>query len=131
MRVIVDIDVPDLDRAIAFYRDAVGLQLSRLMDGHVAELAGASCMLYLLQKPEGSRAAKGSVQERRYGERHWTPVHVDFVVDDVEAAALRATSAGAQRESDYIEWRGSKCITFSDPFGNGFCLIEFEAETYD
>jgi hypothetical protein len=25
---------------------------------------------------------------------------------------------------------GSKCITFSDPFGHGFCLIEFAGDTY-
>ncbi len=27
-------------------------------------------------------------------------------------------------------WMGSKCITFSDPFGHGFCLIEFAGDTY-
>jgi predicted enzyme related to lactoylglutathione lyase len=129
VRAIVNIDVPDLDRAIAFYRDAVGLRLARIIDDDVAELEGASCALYLLQKPEGAGAAGDSGDERRYG-RHWTPVHVDFVVDDVEAAAARALSAGAVRESDCIEWRGSKCITFSDPFGHGFCLIEFEAGSY-
>jgi hypothetical protein len=52
-------------------------------------------------------------------------VHIDFVVDDVLAAAGRAKDAGARQESECIEWRGSKCITFSDPFGHGFCLIEF------
>jgi hypothetical protein len=57
-------------------------------------------------------------------------VHLDFVVDDVERAALQAERAGAVRESDVIEWRGSRCITFADPFGHGFCLIELEAGTY-
>ncbi len=58
MRVIVNMDVPDLDRAIEFYRDAVGLELSRIIDSDVAELAGASCTLYLLQKPARSPAAR-------------------------------------------------------------------------
>jgi predicted enzyme related to lactoylglutathione lyase len=130
MRAIIDIDVPDLERGIAFYRDAVGLKLTRVMDGDIAELAGASCMIYLLAKPEGSRASKSGAQERRYTDRHWTPVHVDFVVDDIDEAVARALRAGAVRESDCIEWRGSQCITFSDPFGHGFCLIAFDAETY-
>ena len=40
------------------------------------------------------------------------------------------TAAGGIRESECVEWNGSKCITFSDPFGHGFCLIEFADETY-
>jgi hypothetical protein len=57
-------------------------------------------------------------------------VHIDFVVDDINEAAERAVNAGARQESECIEWRGSKCITFSDPFSHGFCLIEFKEETY-
>jgi hypothetical protein len=62
--------------------------------------------------------------------RHWTPVHLDFVVDDLAAPAERAIRAGAKREYECVEWCGSRCITFSDPFGHGFCLIEFDGETY-
>jgi predicted enzyme related to lactoylglutathione lyase len=57
-------------------------------------------------------------------------VHIDFVVDDIEKAAERVAAAGGIRESECVEWNGSKCITFSDPFGHGFCLIEFAGETY-
>jgi predicted enzyme related to lactoylglutathione lyase len=57
-------------------------------------------------------------------------VHIDFVVDDIETAAERVAAAGGIRESECVEWKGSKCITFSDPFGHGFCLIEFADETY-
>jgi predicted enzyme related to lactoylglutathione lyase len=129
MKVIVNIDVPELARGIAFYTAALGLQLSRTLDEDVAELTGASCVIYLLQNPTGSRPAAPPARVRDYA-RHWTPVHLDFVVDDVEQAARRALSAGAHQQSDCVEWRGSKCITFSDPFGNGFCLIEFEAGSY-
>jgi hypothetical protein len=86
-------------------------------------------VLYLLRKDPGSRPANGAPRGREYA-RHWTPVHLDFVVDDVEAAAELAVQAGAKRESGCIEWRGSRCITLSDPFGHGFCVIEFAAETY-
>jgi predicted enzyme related to lactoylglutathione lyase len=129
MRILVNIDVPELAPAIDFYRAALGLQLSRVIDGDVAELSGASSLLYLLQKPAGSAPARDSGDARDYA-RHWTPVHMDFVVDDVEAAAKRALAAGARQESECVEWKGSRCITFSDPFGNGFCLIEFAGDGY-
>jgi predicted enzyme related to lactoylglutathione lyase len=118
VKLLINIDVPELRRAIDFYRAALGLQLIRVIDGDVAELTGGSSVLYLLQKPE-----------RQYA-RHWTPVHIDFVVDDVEGAAKRALAAGARQESECIEWKGSRCMTFSDPFGHGFCLIEFTGESY-
>ena len=129
MRVIVNIDVPDLAAAIDFYTAALGLELNRTMEGDVAELMGATSVIYLLQNPAGSNPTGTRSSARNYA-RHWTPVHMDFVVDDVIEAAKRASAAGATRESECIEWNGSKCITFSDPFGHGFCLIEFDGETY-
>lgn len=128
-RVIVNIDVPELQPAIDFYRAAVGAHLLRLLDDDVAELSYGSSLLYLLCKRDGSGATPTGAA-RRF-ERHWTPVHVDFVVDDVDSAVARATAAGATRESERIDWRGSKCVTFSDPFGHGFCLIEFAADSYE
>jgi catechol 2,3-dioxygenase-like lactoylglutathione lyase family enzyme len=129
MRVIVNIDVPDLAPAIDFYCAALGLELRRRLEGDVAELSGASSMIYLLRNPAGSRPVSGLALSRHYA-RHWTPVHMDFVVDDLAKAAGRALDAGAVQESACVEWMGSKCITFSDPFGHGFCLIEFAGETY-
>jgi predicted enzyme related to lactoylglutathione lyase len=129
MRMIVNIDVPALAPAIDFYTAALNLELSRLLDDDVAELTGGSSMVYLLANPAGSRPVPSMGDERAYA-RHWTPVHIDFVVDDVREAAERAKRAGATQERECIEWRGSKCITFSDPFGHGFCLIELEDATY-
>lgn len=129
MRIVVNIDVPELEPAIDFYCSALGLELSRTIDDDVAELAGSSSVIYLLVNASGSAATRSSTEERRYT-RHWTPVHIDFVVDDLAKAKERAIKAGANQESDCVEWRGSKCITFSDPFGHGFCLIEFIGKTY-
>ena len=105
---------------------------TRTLDDDVAELSGASSTIYLLQKARGHRGRAGQpVIERDY-QRHWTPVHFDLVVPDVDAAAARAIAAGARQETGHVDWRGSRCISFSDPFGHGFCFIEFEAnETYD
>jgi predicted enzyme related to lactoylglutathione lyase len=129
MRVVVNIDVPELARGIAFYTAALGLQLSRTLDDDVAELTGASCVLYLLENRPGSRPVATLPLARDYA-RHWTPVHLDFVVDDLDEAAGRALRAGAIQKGECVQWRGSKCITFADPFGNGFCLIAFETGTY-
>ncbi len=129
MQIIVNIDVPALAPAIDFYRDALGLTLRRIIDADVAELAGASSLIYLLAHDAGTPPGVSIGEPRRYS-RHWTAVHVDFVVDDVHEAADRAIKAGAVQESACVEWRGSRCITFSDPFGHGFCLIEFADATY-
>src|SRR5688572_20128504 len=99
MRVLINIDVPALDAAIAFYQSTIGLKLNRIIDGDVAELVGASSVLYLLKKDGGSAVSSVASTMREY-HRHWTPVHLDFVVDDLEAAAKRAILAGAKQESE-------------------------------
>jgi predicted enzyme related to lactoylglutathione lyase len=124
MNLIINIDVPELAAAIAFYTRALGLVHSRTFDGDVAELTGASATIYLLQKDAGTAAVKSPPAEREY-RRHWTPVHFDLVVDDVEIAAKRALAAGAKQESGPVDWCGSRCVSFGDPFGHGFCFIQF------
>ena len=54
---------------------------------------------------------------------------LDFVVDDIDSAKEKVLKAGAKCESECVEWMGSRCITFSDPFGHGFCLIEFSGNS--
>lgn len=129
MRIVINIDVPELAPAIDFYSKALGLELSRILDDDVAELTGTSSIIYLLAKIAGAPTSRSAAEVRRYS-RHWTPVHIDFVVDDLVQATERAIQAGATQESECINWRGSKCITFSDPFRHGFCLIEFVEQTY-
>lgn len=129
-RILINVDVPELQPAIDFYAAAVGARFNRFLDDDVAELTYGSSVMYLLRKADASGATPVREQVRSFT-RHWTPVHVDFVVADIDEAVARATAAGAKRESDRIEWRGSRCVTFSDPFGHGFCLIEFSAAGYE
>lgn len=129
MKLLINIDVPELQAGIDFYCTALPLTLGRILDEDVAELVGAASVVYLLQKQEGSKTAPGLVPGRDY-RRHWTPVHLDFVVDDLDMAAHRAVLAGAVQESECVEWRGSRCISFADPFGHGFCLIQLTGESY-
>ena len=67
---------------------------------------------------------------RRY-QRHWSPIHPDFVVPDIAAAIERATAAGAVQEGETCDAPYGQLAMFADPFGHGFCLIEFNAEGYD
>lgn len=130
MPLLINIDVDDLEKAIAFYTSAFGLHLSRrLFDGSVAELVGATSVIQLLVKPSGSRPTPASAVKREYG-RHWTPVHLDFVVDDISAAVERAVGAGATLEGEVTSDRWGHLATMSDPFGHGFCLVQFLAGGY-
>jgi predicted enzyme related to lactoylglutathione lyase len=128
MALLVNIDVPDLIRAIAFYGEAFGLTVTRRLGAAAAELGGWPVRLYLLQKPEGSPAAADHL--RGY-DRHWTPVHLDVVVPDIEKALSRAEAAGARAETEIRTEAYGKIAVLADPFGHGFCLIEFLGRGYD
>jgi predicted enzyme related to lactoylglutathione lyase len=125
---LVNIDVPDLARAVAFYTEAFGLTVTRRFGTKGAELSGWPVRLYLLQKAEGSAGAGESL--RRY-DRHWTPVHLDVVVDNLEAALSRALAAGGRAETKIRTEAWGKIVLLSDPFGHGLCLIEFLGRGYD
>jgi len=128
MDLLVNIDVPDLAEAIAFYTQAFGLAVNRRLGAEAVELGGLPVRLYLLQKPGGSIGA--GADPRRY-DRHWTPVHVDLAVDDIEAAFLRAVAAGARAETEIRVAAYGRIAMLSDPFGHGFCLIQFLGRGYD
>jgi predicted enzyme related to lactoylglutathione lyase len=122
MKLSVSIDVPSLDDGIAFYGRAFGfVESSRPIDG-VAVLKAGETSICLMAKPAGSSPAQGSDDRRRY-ERHWTPIHLDFHVEDFDAALARALEAGARREQLHSV-PGYPPVAFcSDPFGHGFCII--------
>jgi catechol 2,3-dioxygenase-like lactoylglutathione lyase family enzyme len=57
MNPLINIDVPDLAEAVAFYTRAFGLTVTRHFGAEVAELSGLPVQLYMLQKPAGSVGA--------------------------------------------------------------------------
>lgn len=125
MNLLLNIDVPNVGRAITFYRDALGWRHMRsLFDGGVAEMLGAGCRIYLIERAS-SEAATATGEGARTYDRHWTPIHPDFIVNDIEVATARAVSAGAIQETPIRAFAWGKLVTLSDPFGNGFCLIDF------
>jgi predicted enzyme related to lactoylglutathione lyase len=128
MDLLVNIDVPDLARAVAFYVHAFGLTVTRRFGAKAVELGGLPVSLYLLQQPEGSI---GGGESARHYDRHWTPVHLDIVVDDIETALSRAVAAGARPETTIRTAVWGKIVLLADPFGHGLCLIEFLGRGYD
>lgn len=125
---MINIDVPDLDAAVRFYTSAFGLRVGRRFGTDFVELLGWPAPLYLLTKAAGTVGAGGDL--RRY-ERHWTPFHPDIVVEDVDAAVARAVGAGAVLEGAPKDAPYGRIAMLADPFGHGFCLVQFNAEGYD
>jgi predicted enzyme related to lactoylglutathione lyase len=131
VQLLVNVDVDDIERAIEFYRAAFGLRLGRrLFDGSVAEMLGATSTIYLLAKPAGSLTSLQTSSVRDY-HRHWTPVHLDFEVEDIGTAVERAVAAGARLEDGPRSFKWGELATLSDPFGHGFCLLQFSDRGYD
>lgn len=128
MDLLVNIDVPELTAAETFYREAFGLAAARRLGPKVVEMTGWPVRLYLLEKPPGTLGA--AQQPRRY-DRHWTPMHLDVVVEDLDAALARAQTAGAVVETPVRTEVWGKIAGLADPFGNGLCLIQFLGRGYD
>lgn len=131
---MINIDVPELEAGIQFYTAALPLRVGRRFGTAAVELLGAEAPIYLLAKAPGSVAFEQStttetVAARSYA-RHWTPVHLDLVVSQLAPAVERARAAGAAVEGVSSHSWG-KLALLVDPFGHGFCLIEFQGRGYD
>lgn len=129
-RLIVNVDVDDLEKAVRFYTSALGLRVGRRFAGGGVELVGAEVPIYLLVAVPGTAPFRGASLMRDYA-RHWTPVHLDFAVDDIEAALELAVAAGAKVEVPIERHEYGKLAVLADPFGHGLCLLQFEGRGYD
>jgi predicted enzyme related to lactoylglutathione lyase len=124
------VDVSNLDQAIAFYRDGLGLKPGRRLKNNWVEMLGADAPIDLLTEAEGSAPSPNSKDKRSY-RRHWTPVHLDFVVEDLDQALERAKAAGATIDHEIRARPYGRIAVLADPFGNGFCLLEMKGRGYD
>ncbi len=131
MEIRICIDVDDLERAITFYTQGLGLRLGRRLDFDWAELLGGSSPIDLLANAPGTAPLGDSHPERRDYARHWTPVHLDFVVSGIEAAAQKLVSLGATLERPIADRRWGRMASLADPFGHGIDLLEFKGRGYD
>jgi predicted enzyme related to lactoylglutathione lyase len=128
MTVLINIDVPELALAVDFYTRAFGLKVGRRFGEDAVELTGWPSAVYLLKKKAGTIGAGN--QLRGY-DRHWTPVHLDVVVEDIEAGVARAIEAGAKLEHAARTYSWGRIAILADPFGHGLCLIQFLGRGYD
>lgn len=120
--VSVSIDVPSLVEGIAFYCAAFGFTKRAEPVPGVAVLQGPNLEIVLLEKQAGSKPSPDT-NDRRTFERHWTPVHLDFHVDDLHAALEKVEALGAKREQVFENPEHGSAAFCGDPFGHGFCLI--------
>jgi len=92
-------------------------------------MLGCSSPIYLLER-SASASPETSLETRTY-QRHWTPVHLDFVVDEIEVAVEQAVLAGALLEKPVQVFGWGKLALMADPFGHGFCFVQFVGRGYD
>jgi lactoylglutathione lyase len=115
----IGIQVQDLDRSIAFYRDVLGLTLHGRRTFGSAELAflaaeGDSALLELVARPENEPRGDGAVH------------HLAFTVAALEAVTARLREHGVALESDapIAIWDGMRVQFFRGPDGELLELFE-------
>jgi predicted enzyme related to lactoylglutathione lyase len=124
------IEVPILEDGLRFYCEGLGLTLKRRFSRTWVELGGANTPIFLLGN-RGPVADLGTTSAVRRWERHWTPVHLDFIVDDLDDVVERLVTFGATLDRPTKAQDYGRIANMADPFGNGFDLIEFDAVGYD
>jgi catechol 2,3-dioxygenase-like lactoylglutathione lyase family enzyme len=116
--IVICIDVDNSDRAVHFYRDGLGLTLVASGPGWAKMTLGDQ--IFVIGIPWG---LDGPIPHDY--QRHWTPLHLDFLVGDFDAAVELAIKAGATLDRPILR-RGERgdMANLSDPSGNGFDLIK-------
>jgi predicted enzyme related to lactoylglutathione lyase len=117
--VSVSIDVSNIAIATDFYLQALGCVFKTKYSESWAVVSIAGVDIHFLERDAGTIA--GGEQKRHY-ERHWTPVHLDFGVENVEPVLALVKEFGGSVEN-FITGDTADIAHCADPFGNGFCLI--------
>ncbi len=106
----VVIDCPDPDVLATFYSELLGLPVTYRSDELVVVASDDTTSGFAFQRVSGHRAPRWP--DPAYPQQ----VHLDVMVDDVEAAVPSVTALGARRLP------GGEHV-FADPAGHPFCLI--------
>ena len=117
MEFSICIDVDDVDRAVEFYGRGLGLTVVEHHPDWAQVKAGAQTF-WIMKAPAG---AQGPIS-RDY-RRHWTPVHLDFSVEDIDEAVKRAVGAGGKLEGEIQHGAKGALANMVDPSGNGGDLV--------
>ena len=81
MKISVSIDVSNLKKAENFYVEALGCKKVRDQGRDMIVLSVENTDIYLQEKEAGTKPLESSDVVRSY-DRHWTPIHLDFICDN-------------------------------------------------
>jgi predicted enzyme related to lactoylglutathione lyase len=118
MKFDICIDVDEVGRAVEFYGKALGLSVVKVESGW-AQFKTGEQTFWIMKAPAGPEG-----QILRDYRRHWTPIHLDFVVDDIDQAVERVIQAGGKLEGEIRRSAGGAIANVSDPAGNGVDLVQ-------
>ena len=119
MKLEICIDVNDVDRAVEFYGRGLRLEIPQHEKEWAKAALGEQVFWFMRINPGPSGAISRDYR------RHWTPIHLDFHVDNIDEVVKRALAAGGnldreiQRNPD-----GGAIANLSDPSGNGIDLVQ-------
>ncbi len=118
-KVSVSIDVSDMGQALNFYTNALGCVFKKEYSDIWQVVAISGLDIHLQQMAAGTVAAGKHQRDYR---RHWTPVHLDFTVEDIRPACAAIEEHGGHVENQSFS-EHADIAHCADPFGNGFCVI--------
>jgi predicted enzyme related to lactoylglutathione lyase len=121
IKISVSIDVSNLKKAETFYVEALGCNKLRDQGSDMVVLSTENCDIYLQEKEAGTNPLISSEVIRDY-KRHWTPVHLDFLTENIDQVVEKILKLGGLHEGGESGDWGSIAYC-ADPFGNGFCVI--------
>ena len=114
VEVQINIDCADAGQLRAFYCEALGYQPHGTVGAYASCVPGDDAVgpKIVFQQVSESKAVKNRV-------------HLDLIVDDIEATAYRFAALGATRVSAQPVCEGGGCwIVMLDPEGNEICLCD-------
>lgn len=108
----VTVVVEDLQKAVKFYVETLGLKLQHEMDGHFAQIEAPGLTMGLLHLSGDEGVTPGTSGSMSIG----------FEVEEMEAAIATLKSRGVQFHHD-VEGQAAQVVHFSDPEGNTLYLV--------
>jgi predicted enzyme related to lactoylglutathione lyase len=114
MKCDICIDVNDVAEAVRFYGEGIGLSVVK-QDQEWAQMKIGEQTIWLMKVS----VRKAGTITREYS-RHWTPVHLDIHVDDLDQTIKRAVAAGGKPEAR----PKASLANLVDPSGNGVDIVQ-------
>ena len=107
--------VEDMEKAIAFYREVLGLPFLRQGEGWAHFDASNEALFELFSDGKASSAPKGPEQQS---------LSIAFRVDDLNSSMEELRDRGVDFVGEIGQWRSQRWVYFSDPEGNLLAIKE-------